>query len=204
MNGKIYIQLSGLLLIGAMGLTGISGCSEAENKAGDLPSSARIIRLNTGITPVTRASMNSFSGETVAFAQAEASGSYQVVWPAVAEKTDTQLKDEHIYPNNGSYLYLRGYYPFNPLVDGQSTYLLDGQTDLMATAEKAGNLKDNFSLKSKTFIFYHLLTQVNFAVRLANGKRTGVRLGAIDLNGCRREAVLELSAALPDQTPNMP
>lgn len=203
MIGKIHIQRLGFLLIEAIGLTGMSACSEAENKAGDLPRSARIIRLNTGITPVTRASLNSFSGETVAFAQAEVSGSYQATWPAVAEKTDTQLKDEHIYPANGSYLYLRGYYPFNQLVDGQSTYLLDGQTDLMATAEKAGNLTDNFSLESKTFIFYHLLTQVNIAVRLTNGERTGVRLGAIGLNGSRREAILELSAASLDQIPGV-
>lgn len=181
----------------------MTGCSEAESKAGDLPWSARIIHLNTEITPVTRTSINSFKGETVAFAQADVSGAYKATWPAVAEETNTRLKDEHLYPADGGYIYLRGFYPVNPLMDGKSAYRLDGQTDLMATAEKVGNLTDNFSLESKTFIFYHLLTQVNFAVRLTNGERTGVRLGAIELNGSRQEAVLELSAALPDQVPGV-
>ena len=177
------------LLIGAVGL---SGCSDEMN-AGTAP--AHLIRLNTGIIPTTRAALNRFDGETVAFAKATASGSYTETWQAVATPSDTRLLGEQSYPADRSYLYLRGYYPVQTLSGGEAIYKLDGQTDLMATIEQKGNLTDNFSLSSKTFYFNHLLTQISLEVRTSREETHDLRLARVEVSGSRPEAKILLSAA---------
>lgn len=193
-----------LLLAGAVWLIALTACSDDAERTVRPPRSEQLVRLSSGITPSTRSSLNAFSGETIAFAQGYASGVYRQMWQAVAEETDTRLVDDHLYPADGSRLYLRGYYPPNPIADGCTVYRLDGQTDLMATAEKSGNIKDNFSLPDKTFLFYHLLAQVNFAVRLTTAEGAeGIRLSAVYLRGSRQEATMRLSEAPPEQLPEV-
>lgn len=177
------------LLIGTFGLP---GCSDDTN-AGTIP--AHLIRLNSGIIPTTRAALNRFDGETVAFAKATASGRYTETWQAVATPADTRLEGEQSYPADRSYLYLRGYYPVQPLSGGEASYKLDGQTDLMATVEQKGNLTDNFSLSSKTFYFNHLLTQVSLEVRTSREETNELRLAWVEVSGSRPEAKISLSAA---------
>ena len=90
------------LLIGAVGL---SGCSDEMN-AGTAP--AHLIRLNTGIIPTTRAALNRFDGETVAFAKATASGSYTETWQAVSTQSDPRVLVYQLYPADRRARYRRG------------------------------------------------------------------------------------------------
>ena len=183
------------LLIGGMLLP---ACSD-DRDAGHDPSC--LIRLSTGITADTRAALDRFDGETVAFAKATASGRYTETWQAIATPVETRLQGEHTYPADRSYLYLRGYYPVQSLSGGEVTYKLDGQTDLMATVEQKGSLTDNFSLRSKTFYFNHLLTQVSLEVRTSGDETDVLRLISIVVAGSRPQAGIRLSAAPPAELP---
>ena len=185
------------ILIGAVWLP---GCSDD----GDVGSAlSHPIRLSTGIIPNTRAALNRFDGETVAFAKATASGSYTETWQAVATPADTRLLGEHSYPVDRSYLYLRGYYPVQVMSNGEASYKLDGQTDLMATVEQKGNLTDNFSLSSKTFYFNHLLTQISLEVRTSREEMNELRLARVEVAGSRPEAKMLLSAVLAAELPQV-
>ncbi|MCD8136354.1 MAG: fimbrillin family protein [Parabacteroides gordonii] len=190
-----------ILYIGLlMGAVLLPSCSD-DRDTGAVPS--HLIRLNTGIIPTTRAALNRFDGETVAFAKAIASGSYMETWQAIATPADTRLLGEQSYPADRSYLYLRGYYPVQALSGGSVLYKLDGQTDLMATVEQKGNLADNFSLSSKTFYFNHLLTQVSLEVRTSREETNELRLARIEVTGSRPEAKILLSTAPATDLPQV-
>ncbi|WP_455637420.1 fimbrillin family protein [Parabacteroides sp.] len=193
MKQKLYI---GLLIAAAL----LPSCSDDAD--GNFPSN-RLIRLSTGITPPTRAALNRFDGETVAFAKGTASGSYTESWQAVARPGETRLLGAHTYPDDQTYLYLRGYYPVKPLVDGKVAYRLDGDTDLMATTEQKGNLTDNFSLSDKTFYFNHLLTQVSFEVRTSREETNTLRLVSVTVAGSRPDAMLLLSGGTATGLPEV-
>lgn len=204
MTIKTNISLQELLLSCVIWLMALTACSDNSGFTVDPPGSGQFVRLNSDIVSDTRSSINVFNGETVAFAKGDVSGSYTEVWPAVADQTDTRLVDRHLYPADGSRIYLRAYYPSNPIADGRTVYHLDGRTDLMATTEHSGNMMDNFSLPDKIFLFNHLLAQVNFAVRLTGGEANeGVRLSYLRLRGSRPEATLLLSEARPEQLPEV-
>lgn len=193
MKQKLYIGL----LIGGFLLT---ACSDDTGEK-DFPS--HLVRLNAGIVPNTRAALNQFDGETVAFAKASRPGDYTETWQAVATTTETSLQGKHAYPDDRSYLYLRGYYPVKTLASGAASYTLDGETDLMATIEQKGNLIDNFSLTEKTFYFNHLLTQITLEVRISSKETNRLRLVSVEMNGSRPEATVALAAAPADSLPKV-
>lgn len=195
MNAKIYIGL--FILIG--GVWG--GCSGDREDYDPGRSDSRVIRLHTGIAPHSRAAVSGFNGQTVAFAKADASNAYTEVWNAVARQGEAQLTGEHLYPEDRSYIYLRGFYPPAALAQGTVVYDLDGQTDIMATTEQRGSMIDNFSLEDKTFYFTHLLTQVHFAIRLSESSVVPVRLNRLTLAGSRRQVSLNLAASATDALP---
>lgn len=190
-----------ILYIGLLiGTVWLSGCSD-DTDARIAP--VHPVRLTTGITPNTRAAINRFNGETVAFARAAAPGSYTETWQAVATPTETRLQGIYLYPEDRSFLYLRGYYPVQALSGGGVAYALDGQTDLMATIEQKGNLTDNFSLSSKIFYFNHLLTQLSLEVRISREETNTLRLAAVEVMGSRPEARVLLSDAPATDLPQV-
>lgn len=195
MNAKKYIGL--FILIGGVWC----GCSGDRDEYDPGGSDGRVIRLHTGITPHSRAAVSGFNGQTVAFAKADASNAYTEVWDAVARQGEAQLTGEHLYPEDRSYIYLRGFYPPATLAKGTVAYDLDGQTDIMATTERRGSMTDNFSLEDKTFYFTHLLTQVRFAIRLSEASALPVKLSRLTLAGSRRQVSLNLTASPADTLP---
>lgn len=195
MNAKKNIGL--FILIGGV----LCGCSGDRDDYNPGRSDGRLIRLHTGITPHSRAAVSGFDGETVAFAKADVSNAYTEVWDAVARQGEAQLTGEHLYPEDRSYIYLRGFYPPAALTQGTVLYDLDGQTDIMATTEQRGSMTDNFSLEDKTFYFTHLLTQVRFAIRLSEDVAIPVRLSRLTLAGSRRQAGLNLAASAANTLP---
>lgn len=195
MNAKKYIGL--ISLIGGV----LCGCSGDRDDYDPGRSDGRVVRLHTGITPHSRAAVSGFNGQTVAFAKADASNAYTEVWDAVARQGEAQLTGEHLYPEDRSYIYLRGFYPPGGLTQGTVLYDLDGQTDIMATTEQRGSMTDNFSLVDKTFYFTHLLTQVHFAIRLSEASAASVRLCRLTLAGSRRQVSLNLAASAANTLP---
>lgn len=179
-----------------MALFGASCSDDTDGRLQD-----RQVRLSTGIRPPTRAVLDRFNGETVAFAKGVASGRYTEYWQAVATSGETRLLGEHTYPENHAWLYLRGYYPVGKLIDGKVEYRLDGETDLMATVEQKGNLVNNFSLSDKTFYFNHLLTQVSFEIRTSQSETREMRLASLRVAGSRPEAVLPLAQPTAGELP---
>lgn len=197
MNAKKNIGL--FILIGGVSC----GCSGDRDDYDPGRSDGRVIRLHTGITPHSRAAVSGFDGETVAFAKADVSNVYTEVWDAVARQGEAQLTGEHLYPEDRSYIYLRGFYPPAALTQGTVLYDLDGQTDIMATTEQRGSMTDNFSLEDKTFYFTHLLTQVRFAIRLSEDSAIPVRLSRLTLAGSRQQVSLNLAVSAANTLPSL-
>lgn len=106
MKGKMrYIYNAGLLL-----LLLCSSCTERtlETRPDPVP-----IRLYTGIR--TRAAVDAFDATPVCIACGSSSGVYAQVWDGVATAGEIVLTPVRYYPEDGSSLYLRGYYPPVPL-----------------------------------------------------------------------------------------
>ncbi|WP_099464972.1 MULTISPECIES: fimbrillin family protein [Parabacteroides] len=195
MNGKVFIGIVALYM----------GCIACSDDSGSKYTDRykRTVSLQVGVYPQTRACLSSLDGQRVAFAKGDAPSAYTETWEAIAQTPETSLDGEYIYPEDRSYLYLRGYYPVVPLSDGRAVYRLDGQTDLLATVERKGSFIDNFTLADKTFYFYHLLTQCAFNIRLTNTANGEIRLKSLYINGSRGEASLRLAEAATDKLPEV-
>lgn len=152
--------------------------------AGRLP-----IHLYTGIQ--TRAMIDEFKETPVCVAAGTAAGQYTESWEGTATQGEITLTPERYYPADGSPLFLRGYHPAAPLVDGEVTYTLTGQEDLMLSVEQSGSLTNRFTAEEKPLTYSHLLSQLNFTLRL-KGATGNYRIRLVQLNGMAASAVVNL------------
>lgn len=152
--------------------------------AGRLP-----IHLYTGIQ--TRAMIDEFKETAVCIAAGTAAGQYTESWEGIANRSEITLTPQRYYPADGSPLFLRGYHPAAPLVDGEVTYRLTGQEDLMLSVEQSGSLTNRFTAEEKPLTYSHLLSQLNFTVRL-KGATDNYRIRSVHLNGMAASAVVNL------------
>ena len=98
------------------------------------------------------------------------------------------------YPEDGTSLYLRGYYPPVPMAaDGTLTFTLTGDEDLLLSGEQNGSLSSPFTSDSKgTLIYNHLLTKLSFAIHLEGDDIPSLRVRSLQLNGLAGQVTLAL------------
>lgn len=152
--------------------------------------SARVpIRLYTGIQ--TRAMVDEFQQTPVGIAVGTSAGQYTESWDATATAEEITLTPERYYPVDGSPVFLRGYHPVAPLTNGEVKYTLTGQEDLMLSVEQSGSLASRFSAAKTPLTYSHLLSQLNFTLRLKGAPKT-YRVRSVHLKGMAATAVVNL------------
>lgn len=147
------------------------------------------IHLYTGIK--TRAMIDEFKQTPVCIAAGTTAGQYTESWDGTATDGEILLTPERYYPADGSPLFLRGYHPVAPLTNGEVKYTLTGQEDLMLSVEQNGSLTDRFSAAKTPLTYSHLLSQLNFTLRL-KGAPKNYRVRSVHLNGMAASAVVNL------------
>lgn len=147
------------------------------------------IRLYTGIK--TRAMIDEFRQTPVCVAVGTTAGQYTESWDATATDSEITLTPERYYPADGSPVFLRGYHPVAPLTNGEVKYTLTGQEDLMLSIEQSGSLADRFNAARTPLTYSHLLSQLNFTLRL-KGAPKNYRVRSVHLNGMAASAVVNL------------
>ncbi|MCL3852205.1 fimbrillin family protein [Parabacteroides leei] len=152
--------------------------------------SARVpIRLYTGIR--TRTLIDEFQQTPVCIAVGTSAGQYTENWDAIANEEEITLTPERYYPVDGSPVFLRGYHPVAPLTNGEVKYTLTGQEDLMLSVEQSGSLANRFSAVKTPLTYSHLLSQLNFTLRLKGVPNT-YHVRSVHLNGMAATAVVNL------------
>ncbi len=150
------------------------------------------IRLYTGIR--TRAAVDAFEGTPICVAYGNAPGVYTECWDGVATGNEITLSPARYYPQDGSRVYLRSFYPPAPMnADGTLIYTLTGEEDLLMTSECVGSLDSPFTMDEERQLTHrHLLTQLSFSLKLdvADDGKYSVR--ALSLNGLTRQVTLSL------------
>ena len=156
--GKAYF-LPLLLLLPAF----LAACTERSLEVRPEPVP---IRLYTGIQ--TRAAVDGFKETPVCVAYGTASGSYIQCWDGIATNNEITLSPVRYYPQDGSRVYLRSFYPPAPMsADGTLSYSLMGEEDLMMTAEQSATQDEPFAADAeKTLTHRHLLTKLSFRLKL--------------------------------------
>lgn len=183
MNRKVqYIYSVGLLLFLL-----VSSCSKR-----DTPPDPVAIRLYTGIR--TRSAVDVFNATPVCIACGSSSGAYTQTWDGIATASEITLIPVRYYPEDGSAVYLRGYYPPTPMAaDGTLSYTLTGSEDLLLSDEQDGSLSSPFTSDSKgTLVYNHLLTKLSFAIHLEGDDIPSLRVRALQLNGLAGQVTLAL------------
>ncbi|WP_455640585.1 fimbrillin family protein [Parabacteroides sp.] len=157
-----------------------------------MTASARVpIRLYTAIQ--TRALVDAFDNTPVNIAAGSGKGLYTESWAARATTGEIVLDPERYYPADGSPVFLRGYYPPAPLENGKVHYTLTGQEDLMLSVEQSGTLAERFDAVRSPLVYSHLLTQLNFKIKL-NGAPDTYKLRSLTLDGLAAGAQVDLFA----------
>lgn len=141
----------------------------------------------------TRSTASELNGETIAFAAGGYSGTYREVWEAQVSGSEAIPLPSRYYPEDGSRLYLRGYYPSAEPGSNGVVYRLDGSRDLLVSNEQAGSLTDMFWQESKKFTFKHLLAQLNIRVRTESGYPADARLVQMRIGGSHPDVLLDLN-----------
>ncbi|WP_279172093.1 fimbrillin family protein [Parabacteroides goldsteinii] len=127
-----------------------------------------------------RGTVSELNGETIAFAAGTSPGTYSEIWESRVNGKEAVPLQSHYYPEDGSRLYLRGYYPMTEPGSNGVVYRLDGSQDLLV---------------SKKFTFKHLLTQLNIRVRVEEGYPEGACLTRMQIGGSHPEVLLDLNKA---------
>lgn len=141
----------------------------------------------------TRGAISQFGSETIAFAAGSVSGTYSELWEARENAGEAVLLQTRYYPEDGSRLYLRGYYPPEKPGNNGVAYRLDGSQDILVSNEQSGCLTDMFWQESKLFTFSHLLTQLLVRVRLSGGYPAGTGLSHLQIDGSHPDMLLDLN-----------
>ncbi|EKU89914.1 fimbrillin family protein [Bacteroides oleiciplenus] len=184
MNRKIqYIYSIGLLLFLL-----VSSCSKR-----DTPADPVAIRLYTGI--LTRSAVDVFHATPVCIACGISSGAYTQTWEGIATADEITLTPVRYYPEDGSGVYLRGYYPPAPMsADGTLSYTLTGDEDLLLSDEQNGSLSSPFTpAGNKQLIYGHLLTKLSFIIHLEGDDVPSLRVRSLQLNGLAGQVTLTLT-----------
>lgn len=129
------------------------------------------------------------------FAKGTTSGNYTEKWKATVDPNGSVLFDEpKYYPEDNSWVYLRGFAPEGKSFDnGKVGYLIDGTQDLIASGEQSGCLTDVLQQKHKEFRFTHLLSQLRFEVRGdEEALERGWKLEGLYVTRMQREVSLSL------------
>ena len=142
-----------------------------------------------------RGTVSELNGETIAFAAGTSPGTYSEIWESRVNGKEAVPLQSHYYPEDGSRLYLRGYYPMTEPGSNGVVYRLDGSQDLLVSDEQSGCLSDMFWQDSKKFTFKHLLTQLNIRVRVEEGYPEGACLTRMQIGGSHPEVLLDLNKA---------
>lgn len=187
-NKNRYSLISSVLTV--LLLLALASCTERTLEMRPDPVS---IRLYTGIQ--TRAAVDDFKSTPVCVACGTSPGSYTECWDGIATDNEIVLSPVRYYPQDGSKLYLRSFYPPAPLnEDGTLTYTLTGDEDLMIASEQSGCLDDPFSTdESKTLLHRHLLTKLSFRLKLDVSVPGQYSVRALHLKGLAQEVILSLS-----------
>lgn len=150
------------------------------------------IRLATSLPGSTR-TVTGFKGEILAFAAGKSSGTYNEIWKARTTGSEAVPLQPRYYPEDGSRLYLRGYYPLAEPGSNGVIYRLDGSQNVLISDEQSGSLTDMFWQESKRFTFRHLLAQLNIRVRVSDGYPADARLMRIQIGGSHSDVLLDLN-----------
>lgn len=185
-NKFIYIRMACLLpFLFALQ----TSCTERSLEVRPEPVS---IHLYTGIQ--TRAAVDVFDGTPVGVAYGTASGSYTQCWNGVATNNEITLTPVRYYPQDGSPVYLRSFYPPAPMsADGTLNYTLTGEEDLMMTSEQSATQDEPFTADAvKVLIHRHLLTKLSFRLKLDASNPDLYRIRTLQLNGLTQQVTLSL------------
>lgn len=153
------------------------------------------VRLALEQLSSVRGTVSELSGETIAFAAGTSPGTYSEIWESQVNGEEAVPLQSRYYPEDGSRLYLRGYYPMMEPASNGVVYRLDGSQDLLVSNEQSGCLSDMFWQDSKKFKFKHLLTQLNIRVRVEEGYPEGACLTRMQIGGSHPEVLLDLNKA---------
>lgn len=155
------------------------------------------IRLYTGIR--TRAAVDAFDATPVCVAVGTTSGLYTASWDGIATAGEIALTPVRYYPEDGTPLFLRGYYPPAPMqADGSLSFTLTGEEDLLLSDEQSGSLSSPFTSGSSHVLMYnHLLTKLNFTIHLEGDEEMSfLRLRSLRLHGLAEQVQLNLSTGV--------
>ncbi len=139
---------------------------------------------------------------------------YEGVWEAVVSTDGTMAwtpktnggttLDSPFYPRYGAYLYLVAYAPKVAPVNGEVSYTLTGQEDLLYVQELRGNRWDGErfsgntqSGKDKSLTFNHLLTRLCFKACKKQADGLAVNITRITVNEAKTQATVPLSTGIP-------
>lgn len=185
-EGEEYISQHDLTTVLREGLTQGNEPIKAElNPTFRIP-----IRLYTSIE--TRAAVDAFEGHPVGVAAGKTPGKYTELWEGVANGNIIKLEPERYYPTDGSSLYLVGFYPPAPLVNGQVEYTFTGQEDLMLTTEQSGSLTNRFHQEKTPLTYKHLLSYLTFDLHVES-KKKNFAVRQVTLSGLAQKVTVSLT-----------
>ena len=150
------------------------------------------IRLYTGIQ--TRISIDNFKETPVCVAYGTAPGGYIQCWDGIATNNEITLTPVRYYPQDGSRIYLRSFYPPAPMsADGTLNYTLTGEEDLMMTVEQSATQDEPFTADSEKILTHrHLLTKLSFRLKLNVSNPDLYSVRSLQLNGLTQQVTLSL------------
>lgn len=179
MNGK---QLSAFIL----GFCLLAGCSRKSHRDEALTP----IRLATSLH--ARSAIDTFDDLPVALVAGMQADSPDETWTGIADGGRITLTPARYYPQDGSTLYLRGFYPPAEAENNSVRYTLTGSEDLLYADVQAGSAARPFDSSGSILSFRHLLVQLHVTIKAGTGIPSGCRLKSVCINGSAAGAALDL------------
>lgn len=148
------------------------------------------IELYTSL--LSRAAIDKFDGTPVGIAMGSSTNRVDEQWDALAGEKQLNLSSVHYYPTDSSLVYLWGFHPRTPLVEGVARYRLTGKEDILYADVQSGSLHTPFSVAEKQIVFRHVLAQLNVSLETTAEFEGSYRLKYIALDGSAASADLDL------------
>lgn len=161
------------------------------------------IKLNAGVLAVeTKSPIDAWSGEEVSFAYKEGDKAYTEStspWFAtiatggkVSFVNASGTPESHYYNADGSTVSLIGYYPRGTYSNGEVTFALTGEEDIMVSDELSGTKNTPIDNNNTQFQFSHKLSQLKLILKAGENFESGVSVTKITLKGTKKSAKLSL------------